>query len=96
MSEGIRYDRFPGLFGPTPAKRVHTPGMCFCCNHPSGGHCKGGVKHGRYRFTPGVPAPAGSQFTCTTRHCEEPLCSCTNFAATRADLGRFQKAYEDA
>ena len=59
---------------------------CFVCDHPESSHCKSGVTHGRYRIAVGAAQRPADTFTCKTRHCEEPLCSCTCFARTPQDV----------
>ena len=90
MAESLR-DRMPGLFppaqppvAPPTAPQEVKPGFCACCNHHEKLHCTVGTQHGETRV------PMGSlpkrTFRCKTRHCTSPLCCCTEFAKTAADV----------
>lgn len=54
---------------------------CLWCGHPPSDHCKGGVEHTHYkedaRMVP-VEMRTGTH-TCVSRHCKQPLCSCTEY-----------------
>lgn len=62
------------------------PDHCYVCGHPAKSHCKSGQRHGRYRFVMGARQDPRTLFTCTTRHCEEPLCSCVGLALRLQDI----------
>lgn len=79
-----------------PYSAVIGPRNCLACNCPEKDHCKGGVTHGRWRATPGVKAPANQVFVCTSRHCDSPLCCCTNYVSSPAQLGRYQRLHPGA
>lgn len=51
---------------------------CKRCEHKLSEHCAGGVRHSTYKDQARmVKHPVVS--TCTTRHCEAPICSCTDY-----------------
>jgi hypothetical protein len=85
-------ERFPGLFGPPVAEvkppappEAVEPGNCLVCNHPPKSHCKSGVRHTTYKAQARMERnPKVS--VCETRHCEEPLCSCTSLALRLDDI----------
>ncbi len=57
-----------------------TPEICARCGHLRRHHCKGGVFHSNYKDAMRrVPHPRGDH--CRSAHCEEPLCSCTNYTS---------------
>lgn len=45
---------------------------CERCGHAVAAHCKGNQKHAPWR------TGRSEMLTCSTRHCEEPLCSCVD------------------
>lgn len=48
------------------------------CTHPEKKHCEGSVPHSTYKDAARmVPRPKVE--LCLGRHCEEPLCDCSDF-----------------
>lgn len=59
--------------------------MSICtCTHAEKKHCEGGVLHSTYKDQARqVPHPKTTK--CLSRHCDEPLCDCTDFKRETAE-----------
>jgi hypothetical protein len=60
---------------PAPIPMPDAQPRCADCGHSTKKHCKGHEQHSQWRG-------AGSVI-CTSRHCNEPLCSCVAFTEMR-------------
>ena len=55
------------------------------CGHSEPDHCPGQVSHSYNKKDSRMIAAADRHFTCATRHCLLPLCSCTAFCPLKAE-----------
>lgn len=67
-------------FKPTPAP-AKAGAPCVVCGHPEAMHCKGNVSHAWHKDVIRMVRNARKAI-CHNRHCEAPLCSCTNYRAS--------------
>lgn len=51
---------------------------CAYCGCKEKDHCKGGERHSNYKDAMRMN-PRPRVHVCTNRHCESPLCCCTNY-----------------
>lgn len=56
---------------------------CRTCGHPSKDHCKGGVPHSSHKEAQAMSGLGA--VICVGRHCNQPICSCTEFVKGEED-----------
>ena len=53
--------------------------LCLRCEHPLSEHCSGGKKHESPKEDMWAAQYRIRTLVCSTRHCDQPLCSCVEF-----------------